>query len=218
MKEKYRSVLNRVADKEVAEALVSGQIELGGEKKEISVLFCDIRGFTALTQGMDPAEVVAMLNEHMTALTRVVYENRGVVDKFVGDLIMAIFGAPKSYGNDALHAASCARHMLQERAALNRVSRYKLEVGIGIASGEALAGCMGSQDRLNYTVLGERVNLASRLAGRAGPGEVVIDAATSKRLGGAGARLAPIEPLQLKGFSEPVPAFKLLGLEAGAVP
>ena len=98
LKEKYRSVLDKVTDKEVARQLMSGGVALGGEMREISVLFCDIRGFTALTQNMDPAEVIRMLNEHFTPLTRVVYEHNGVVDKFVGDLIMAVFGAPKGYG------------------------------------------------------------------------------------------------------------------------
>ena len=177
--------------------------------REISVLFCDIRGFTALTQNMDPAEVIRMLNEHFTPLTRVVYEHNGVVDKFVGDLIMAVFGAPKSYGNDALNAACCALEMIRERQELNGTSLYKIEMGIGVATGSAVAGCMGSQDRLNYTVLGKHVNLASRLCSKAGRMEVVIDKTTLHRLGES-QRVEPLAELELKGFSERVPAYKLL--------
>ncbi|MEW6306851.1 MAG: adenylate/guanylate cyclase domain-containing protein [Verrucomicrobiota bacterium] len=208
LKEKYHSVLNMVADKNVASELINGTVALGGETREISVLFCDIRGFTALTQGMDPKEVIEMLNEHMTALTRVVYEHDGVVDKFVGDLIMAVFGAPKSYGNDTYNAARCALRMIVEREKLNEIAKHRIQIGIGIASGPAVAGCMGSSDRLNYTVLGERVNLASRLCGVAGKMEVVIDDTTRERLG----ELVEVESmpeLRLKGFSDTVRAWKL---------
>lgn len=213
LKEKYRAVLDMVADKDVADQMVHGKMTLGGEKREISVIFCDIRGFTAHTQGMDPAEVIQMLNEHMTALTKVVYEHNGVVDKFVGDLIMAVFGAPKSYGNDAYNATRCAVRMIEERTKLNETSKHKILVGIGIASGEAVAGCMGSADRLNYTVLGERVNLASRLCSTAGRMEVVVDEATQIKLGEL-LEAEELPPLKLKGFSETVKAFKVTGVRS----
>lgn len=210
-KEKYRSVLDMVTDKGVTEELMKGTLALGGEQREISVLFCDIRGFTALTQDMPPTEVIAMLNEHMTALTRVVYEHHGVVDKFVGDLIMAIFGAPRSAGNDAHHATRCALRMIEEREKLNLVSQHKILMGIGVATGPAVAGCMGSADRLNYTVLGERVNLASRLCSVAGKQEVVIDETTREKLGEL-AEVEPLPDLRLKGFSDTVHAYKVTAL------
>jgi len=205
---KYQSVLSQVADKEVAEALMHGEVALGGEVRDVSVLFCDIRGFTAFTQGMPPAEVIKLLNEHMTALTAVVYEHNGVVDKFVGDLIMAVFGAPKSYGNDAHNAARCALRMIIERQRLNETSGRRIDIGIGVASGEVVAGCMGSSNRLNYTVLGERVNLASRLGGHAGRMEVVIDQATRERLGDL-VSAEEIPDLLLKGFKVSVKAYRL---------
>lgn len=211
LKEKYRSVLDKVADQAVAQELLRGNVQLGGEAREISVLFCDIRGFTPLTQGMDPAEVIYMLNEHFTPLTRVVKEHRGFVDKFVGDLIMAVFGAPKSYGNDAYNAARCALDMIRNRQHLNEISKYKINIGIGVASGLALAGNMGSSDRLNYTVLGERVNLASRLCGKAGRMDVVIDETTYQRLSGL-AVTETLTDLELKGFSARVQAYKLSDL------
>jgi Adenylate and Guanylate cyclase catalytic domain/HAMP domain len=119
LKERVRSVLDLIADKDVAEELVSGRLSLGGELRDVSILFCDIRGFTAFTERMQPVEVVDFLNQHMTALTAAVYEHRGVVDKFVGDLVMAIFGAPKSYGNDAYNAVRCAQAMIAARERLN---------------------------------------------------------------------------------------------------
>ncbi|MEI7731885.1 MAG: adenylate/guanylate cyclase domain-containing protein [Verrucomicrobiota bacterium] len=209
LKEKYRSVLNMVTDKGVAEELMNGKLALGGELRDISVLFCDIRGFTALTEHMPPTEVIQLLNEHMTVLTRVVYECDGVVDKFVGDLVMAVFGVPKSTGNDASNAARCAQRMIEERHHLNSVSRHSIAIGIGIASGQAVAGCMGSADRLNYTVLGERVNLASRLCSSAKRMEIIVDLTTRERLGNA-FKVSALPALTLKGFNQPVPAFQLL--------
>jgi class 3 adenylate cyclase len=216
-KERYKLLLAQVSDPQVADALMHGRVALGGEVRHASVLFCDIRGFTALTEGMPPQEVIAMMNEHMTAMTRVVHAHHGVVDKFVGDLIMAIFGAPKSYGDDTRLAVNCALEMLAMRRKLNQATTRRIEMGIGLATGEMVAGCMGSEDRLNYTVLGERVNLASRLCSKAGPAELIIDEATHAALNGA-FKAEPVEPMALKGFSQPVSAFRLrLAESAGPV-
>ncbi|MET0151979.1 MAG: adenylate/guanylate cyclase domain-containing protein [Candidatus Binatia bacterium] len=208
LKERYRSLLDLVADKQVASELLSGGFALGGELREVTVLFCDIRGFTALTEQMSPTDVVELVNEHMTAMTAIVYEHRGVVDKFVGDLVMALFGAPKSYGEDALSALRCARGMVAARQRLNATSRHRLEVGIGVASGMVVAGRMGSSDRLSYSVLGERVNLASRLCSAAGPMEILVDETTYLHIGSEiGAD--PLPGLTLRGFSGLMPAFRV---------
>lgn len=208
LKEKYRTVLNLVADEQVARQLIENRAVLGGELREVSVLFCDIRGFTTLTQTMPPEKVIDMLNEHMTALTRVVKRHHGVLDKFVGDSLMAIFGAPVSHENDALHAATCALDLILERERLNVTSPHQLRIGIGIATGKMVAGCMGSTDRLNYTVLGERVNLAARLCSHADPGQALIDQTTRERLGDA-ITVRPLPALNLKGFSDHIQAYEL---------
>ncbi len=209
-RERFRTMLNIVADPKVAEVMMrGGGANLGGELRTVTVLFCDIRGFTNLTAGMPPAEVIALLNEHMTALTKVVHEHDGVVDKFVGDLIMAVFGAPLSTDKDAHNAARCAIRMVQERDRLNQSTDRVIRMGVGMATGEVVAGCMGSSDRLNYTVLGERVNLASRLCGAAGPMEIVIDDNTRKALGTM-ARVEDMGTVSLKGFEAPVAASKLI--------
>src|SRR5438128_2137146 len=208
LKERYRSVLDLVADREVADDLIAGRLTLGGELREASVVFCDVRGFTALTERMEPGEVIALLNEHMTALTRVVYANGGVVDKFVGDQVIALFGVPRSTGHDAYAAVRAAREMIEARTTLNARAARPLDVGIGVASGTVVAGCLGSADRLNYTVLGERVNLAARLCAQAGRMEVLIDDATQRRLG-ALVGVEAVPPLALKGFSAPVVAYRL---------
>lgn len=209
LKEKYHNVLNMVTDKDVASELMKGQVTLGGEKRKISVLFCDIRGFTALTEGMDPGEVIAMLNEHMTALADVVAANKGVVDKFVGDEIMAVFGAPKSYGDDTFNAVKAGLDMIAERRRLNESSKYQISIGIGISTGEAVAGNMGSQNRLNYTVLGERVNLGARFCGVAEPGEVVIGDTTQTELGDR-ITVEDKDLVRLKGFTEEIKAFRVV--------
>lgn len=214
----YRELLGKVSDETVAQALVSGSLdlELGGEIKEVSVLFCDIRGFTRQTEEMHPSEVIRMLNDHMTAMTELVRKHKGVVDKFVGDEIMAVFGGLKSYGNDAANAAACALEMIEERKRLNESPGLKVEIGIGVATGEVVAGCMGSVDRLNYTVLGSRVNLAARLCGAAGPMEVVTDDETIRRLSPA-PEAEVISDLALKGFSQSVQAFRLRALASAKV-
>jgi class 3 adenylate cyclase len=214
-KEKYRTVLNQVADEKVAQQLISGEITLGGELRQVSVLFCDIRGFTPLTENMPPGEVIDMLNEHMTALTQVVRQHNGVLDKFVGDALMAIFGAPVRHGNDTLAAAHCALELIRTRESLNQHSRYQLRVGVGLATGSVVAGGMGSVERFHYTVLGERVNLASRLCSRAGPGEVLIDQTTFELLRESVEVKAAL-PMELKGFATPVQVYKLV--EARFVP
>ena len=208
LKERYREVLGKVSDPSVAQQLVEGELELGGEVRTAAVLFCDIRGFTAMTEGMPPAEVIEFVNEHMTAMTQLVYLHGGVVDKFVGDLIMAVFGVPTSQGDDALPAARCALEMLAERSRLNEKTGRPVEVGIGLAYGELVAGCMGSVDRLNYTVLGDRVNLAARLCSAAGPGEVLSDRAITDALDDT-IHAEPREPIRLKGFSEAMDSFAL---------
>ena len=149
-----------------------------------------------------------MLNDHMTTMTRVVRDNLGVVDKFVGDEIMAVFGALRSEGNDAANAARCAVQMIEERQKRNAELDYPIHIGIGIATGEVVAGCMGSADRLNYTVLGSRVNLAARLCGQAGKMESVIDDETRKKMGNA-ADSELLDDMELKGFSGVISAYRL---------
>jgi len=210
LKEKYRNVLDRVTDREIAARLLSGELSLGGELRTASVLFCDIRGFTPLTEGMDPVEVIQMLNLHMSALTTVVHRHHGVVDKFVGDALMAIFGAPKSYQADALDAVECALELLSEREQLNSLGGHVIQIGIGVATGQVVAGCTGSVERLNYTVLGDRVNLASRLCSRAPAGEIYIDENTRAALSDDLIKVEPVElSLMLKGFAQSIRVFRL---------
>lgn len=201
LKNKYRDVLNKVTDKVVAERLIQGKVALGGKTRQMTVLFCDIRQYTEITQDLSPEETVNMLNEHMTAMTRVVHENGGVVDKFVGDMVMAVFGATETDPTAAERAVACARSMLSERKILNMLTGQEINVGVGVATGKMLAGFMGSEDRLNFTVIGKGANLASRLCTVAGPMDILVDEATCEAA--REGRLAePLPPMEIKGFHD----------------
>lgn len=210
LKERYHSVLEQVADPQVAEALVAGRVELGGELRDVTVMFCDIRGYTALIVGRPPEAVIELLNHHYGGMASVVRDHRGVINQFAGDAIMALFGAPKRYGDDVLRAVRCALAMLDVRERLNREAHIPVQVGIGIASGPMVAGCIGDARRSDYTVVGEHVNLAARLSSSAAAGEILVDEETHRRLAGA-LRTEPTAPLSLKGFAPGLRAYRVLG-------
>ena len=208
LKEKYRDVLNKVTDKYVADRMINGNVALGGETRGMTVLFCDMRKYTEITQHMSPEETVLMLNEHMTAMTRVVHEHDGLVDKFVGDMIMAVFGATGSDPTAPERAVACARAMIAERKVLNMMSGREINVGVGVATGEMLAGFMGSEDRLNFTVIGQGANLASRLCTVAGPMDILVDEATCEAAR-EGRSAEPLPPMEIKGFSDLQAVYRL---------
>lgn len=215
-REQLRSVLNKVLSKEVAAELMSGDLELGGEVREMSVLFADIRGFTPLTEGMEPQAVIALLNECMEELAAAVDEVAGTVDKYIGDELMAFFGAPNAQPDHAFRAVSAAVRMRDGIDALNRrrVARGEtpVGVGIGIASGAAVAGMMGSTDRMDYTVLGSVVNLAARLTSAAQAGEIIIGENTRKAAGSA-CITTSLGGRSLKGFSNEIDVYAVEGLD-----
>lgn len=207
LRDQYRRILDTVADPEVTAELLSGKLDLQGTTQKVGILFCDIRGFTALTEKMAPADVVQLLNGHMTLLTEVAYAHAGTVDKFVGDLIMVTFGAPKTGCDDPQRMARCALAMIAARAKANEGTAVPIRIGIGCAYGSVTAGCMGSTKRMDYTVLGERVNLASRLCGKAPPMKAYVDEGLRSVLRDAVCQ--PVPPFEAKGFSEPVRAYEL---------
>jgi class 3 adenylate cyclase len=209
--DRYRSVLSAVADPAVAQRLIHDSHDLGGVQKVVSILFCDIRGFTSISERLPAPAVIELINEHMTALTRVAYEYGGTVDKFVGDLIMVLFGAPESAPDDAERAVRCAIAMRETRTQLNASSATPLEIGLGIATGSVIAGCMGSQQRLNYTVLGHRVNLAARLCGIAAAGQILIDDTTRQSLP-LESVIDPLPLARLKGIADEVQVYAVLSL------
>jgi class 3 adenylate cyclase len=204
LKEKYRGVLDKVVSPQVGEELLRGKIELGGELRSVTVLFSDIRGFTAMTEGMQPRHVLELLNRHMTAMTEIIRRHGGIVDKFVGDEIMAVFGAPQPHPNHARAALSAALEMRQAQ----RKSADGFAIGLGVNTGEALAGNMGSDKQMSYTVLGATVNLAARLCKSAQPMQILVSDAVIAGAG-PGVRARSLEPMSVKGFTKPVEVFEL---------
>jgi adenylate cyclase len=170
-KRRIRSIFQRyVPIQVVREILINpDKLSLGGQKKEITILFSDIRGFTSMSEEMSPEEVVNMLNEYLSEMTKVVFENGGTLDKFIGDAVMALFNVPLEQPDHALRAVKCALGMQNSLSKLNEKwkseGRSTLQIGIGINTGEAVVGNIGSPIRMEYTAIGDNVNLASRLEG-----------------------------------------------------
>ncbi len=221
MREQYRSVLNKVVSQDIAEELMRGDVELGGETRDVTVLFADIRGFTSLTEAMVPHDVIALLNECMEYLASAVDREGGVVDKFIGDEIMAVFGAPVRQEDHAVRALRAALLMRDCLVDFNRRRTERGEgvvgLGIGIATGRAVAGNMGSRDRMNYTVLGRTVNLAARLTSEAAAGEIIVSDAT-REAAGVDFVATPLGGRELKGFSERVEVYSVERLATGTGP
>ncbi len=168
-KEQVRNLLGKVVSDEIATELLSKKVELGGEEKIVSVLFSDVRNFTAMCEGAAPTEILTRLNRYFNKISLAIENHSGVVDKYIGDAIMALYGAPVSYSDCSDKAIASALEMIKALDELNiefaNEGISALEIGIGINSGEVVVGNMGSEQRMNYTVIGDNVNLASRLEG-----------------------------------------------------
>lgn len=145
------------------------KLVLGGEQRELSILFSDIRGFTTVSESLTPPELVKLLNEYLSPMTRIVLDERGTLDKFIGDAVMALFNAPLDVPEHAAHACSTAVRMMEELKTLNigfaERGMHTLDIGVGINTGPAVVGNMGADIRFDYTAIGDAVNLSSRLEG-----------------------------------------------------
>ena len=208
-----RSALERFLAPEVVEMVVANpDIRLGGVNQEVTVMFADIRGFTAMSEDMEPGRVVEILNEYFTRVTDVIFDNGGTLDKYIGDAVMAVFGAPISKGNDAASAVTSAIQIQRLLIELNRDAAARnwpeLRVGIGINTGSAIAGNIGSPRRLDYTVVGDAVNTAQRLMTNASGGQILISESTAKKLS-KNFDLERLPELKVKGRSEAVPVFRV---------
>lgn len=218
-----RSALERFLSPEVVEMVVANpDIRLGGVNQEVTVMFADIRGFTTMSETMEPSRVVEILNEYFTRVTDVIFDNGGTLDKYIGDAVMAVFGAPISKGNDAAAAVNSAMQIQRLLIELNRDAAARkwpeLRVGIGINTGNAIAGNIGSPRRLDYTVVGDAVNTAQRLMTNAAGGQILISESTARKLGKTGKSidLERLPELKVKGRSEAVPVFRVNWVEESA--
>ena len=189
-----------------------GEVQLGGAKREVVVLFSDIRGFTPMSEQMSPDEIASLLTEYFSEMVDVVFEHGGTLDKFIGDAVMALWGAPLARGDDADRAVRAAVAMQRRVDWLNsewqRQGRRTIAVGIGLNAGEVFAGNIGSAQRLEYTVLGDPVNTASRLCSRAGGGEVLLSDLLYHRLADP-PPVRALEPMPLKGKARAVQVYSV---------
>lgn len=193
------------------------KLKLGGERKNLTVIFSDVRGFTKFSESHQPEEVVAMLNEILTAQVEVVFKYNGTLDKFVGDELMAFFGAPgETHINN--HAITAVRVALEIQAKLKILKekwsgekKESLSIGIGINTGDAVVGNMGSAERMDYTIIGDNVNLAARLCSAAGGDEILISEATYEQVKDQ-IRSERLEPISVKGKAQPVSIYRVVGL------
>lgn len=166
-RDKVKNLFSKFVSASVSEDLLKSDIALGGSRKDVVVFFSDIRGFTAMSETMPPEDVVEMLNEYFGVMVKIINDSGGVVDKFIGDAIMAIWGVPRSTGQEAEQAVRACLNMRLALAELNEkrkaLGKTPLMIGMGLNLGPAVAGTIGSQDRMEYTVIGNTVNTASRI-------------------------------------------------------
>ncbi len=218
-RDKLRTTFGKYMTQTVMEHLMSGKVQLGGETLTVTILFSDIRSFTTISEEMNDAQaLVALLNEYFTEMVTIVMEESGVVDKYIGDAIMAVFGAPVSKPDDAVRAVRAAVRMRTALATLNErlVARgvSPLRTGIGVHTGEVVAGNIGSEARMEYTVIGDAVNLASRLESNTKElGVDVLISADTYALVKDIVIAEPIREITVKGRTEPVMTYDLRGLK-----
>ena len=215
-RDRVRDLLGKVVSPEIASQLLRSEAALGGEEREVTILFCDLRNFTALSEKLPPQEMLALLNRYLDRMSAIIEAHHGVVDKYIGDAIMALFGAPVADPGAADHALAAAVAMDVALSTLNAELAAEglpqLAAGIGINTAEVVAGNMGSQRRLNYTVIGDGVNVASRLESLTKDPDyrtrIIVSESTVKAARQSHC-LRPLGSVSIRGRSEHVKVFAL---------
>jgi len=215
-----RGVFSRYVTTQVVDEILSEpeKLSLGGEKRPVTILFADIWGFTSMAEDMVPEEVVGILNEYFSAMTKIIFKHQGTLDKFIGDCIMAVFGAPLAtpdHTEKALHTALEMREELRRlQGKWKREGKIPFRVGIGINSGEVIVGNIGSEERMEYTAIGSEVNLAARLENltREYDAEIVISEAVYQKVKDI-IKVKPLGEAKIKGMKRPVRIYEVLSLK-----
>jgi adenylate cyclase len=216
-----RAKYSRFMPRHVVEEILNNPdaLSLGGKNASVTILFSDIRGFTTMSENLPPETVVQMLNEYFSDMAPIVFENHGLLDKYIGDGLMALFGVPYPGEDAAVNAVKAAIEMQQRMKAVNQSLKERglaeIAIGIGINTGTVTVGYIGSEEKTDYTAIGDAVNLAARLEKQAQAGQIIISQAT---LAAIGARF-PIGPcgcgeVKVKGKKEPVQIYEVMWSEA----
>jgi len=212
MRERFRRLLSPA----IAEQVLSGQLEVtkGGELRETTILFADIRGFTSMSESHEPEIVVDALNEYFERMVEIAFRYEGTLDKFIGDEMMVLFGSPVAHDDDADRAVRAALEMQGALSDLNERHEAQglppFEIGIGINTGEVVAGYIGSSQALEYTVIGDPVNTGARLCSLAKPGQTLLSEGTVEKLTG-GFAFEELPEEKVKGKAQPIRVFELIG-------
>jgi len=213
LKEKQimRHTFERYVTKEVADTILKNveDIRLGGERREITILFADIRGFSQISERLSAEEIVHLLNDFFTLMVEVIFKYEGTVDKFMGDGLMAIYGAPISHKDDALRAVKTAIEMKEALSEFNKNRKEPIHIGVGITSGEVVVGNIGSEKRMEYTAVGMRVNLAARLQAISENNQILIDKNTYLKIANL-VKVIRLEPILIKGLELPVEIYLVM--------
>jgi adenylate cyclase len=217
-RDRLRETFGRYVTRQVADHLMKGNVNLGGELVPVTILFSDIRQFTNISERMEPRVLLDFLNEYFSGMVESVMHHQGVVDKFIGDAIMAVFGAPVPEPDDALRAVRAALEMQTRLRKINDAFKARglpeIKTGIGLHSGQVVAGNIGHVERMEYTVIGDAVNLASRLEGMTK--ELGCDVVMSEDLYRQVEKDVEAEPLQrikVKGRDQDVMVYRLIGVK-----
>ena len=216
-KEMIKRAFTRYVAREVVEEILKDpeNLVLSGERRQVTVLFCDVRGFTPMSERLAPEEVVLLLNDFYNLMIETTFKYDGTLDKFLGDAVMAVFGAPMAHPDHSARAIRTALAMQEGITGLNERRAHDgkeaISVGIGVSAGEAVAGTVGTEDRMEYTVIGDSVNLAARLESNAKPGQILISHRTYERVRDL-VDARPLGRIRVKGKEEEIEVYEVLGL------
>lgn len=212
--EAQRRLFERMVSPAVIEQLNPDQLQLGGKRTQITVLFADIRGFTSFSEKLDPVQLVTILNQYLAAAADAVLAQEGTIDKFLGDAVMAWYNAPIPQPD---HAARAVLTALAIRSAIEKLQislpvESRLSFGVGIHYGEAVLGLVGTEKRLEYTAIGDCVNTAKRIQENSLPGQILISAEVYQLVADL-VKALPVAPVQAKGKSQPIEVYEVIGLQ-----
>jgi len=207
-------IFGRYVSKDVVTHLLKSEkaIELGGETKKVTAMFADIRGFTAMSERMSPHRIIEVLNHYFGDMTDLVFANDGTLDKFIGDCLFALWGTPIEDKDHAYKAVKCALEIQHKIKTKHTKGMPAINLGVGLCSGPAVVGNMGSSQRQEFTAIGDTVNTASRLAGQAKGGEIIISESTYK-LVKAKVKVKKRRPVKVKGKRKTLIIYEVVGMK-----